>query len=76
MSYCSIAVKRSHDCSNSYKEKHLIGLAYSFRGLAHFHRGKEHGGRQVNNGAERLRVPYLYIQAAERERAIGPCLDF
>jgi len=27
----SIAVKRHHDHSSSYKEKHLVGLAYEFR---------------------------------------------
>ena len=36
----SVAVKRCHDQSNSYKEKHLIEVAaYSFRGLVHYHHG-------------------------------------
>ena len=35
------AVTSHHD--NSYKGKHLRGLAYSFRGLVHFHPGREHG---------------------------------
>ena len=41
----SIAVKRHHDHGNSYKGKHLIEVvAYSFRGLIHYHRGGGHGG--------------------------------
>ena len=35
----SIVAKRHHDRSNSSKEKHLIGVSYSFRGLVHYHHG-------------------------------------
>ena len=49
----SIAVKRHHDHSNSYKGKHLIGVAYSFTGLAHFPHGREHGGMQADTVLEK-----------------------
>ena len=34
-----MAVKRHYDHSNSYKEKHLIGVAYNFRGLVYSYHG-------------------------------------
>ena len=37
----TVTVKRHQDTGNCYKEKHLIGLDYSFRGLVHF----PHGGK-------------------------------
>jgi hypothetical protein len=43
----SIAVKRHHDRSSSYKGKHLIGTGLQFRGLVHYHRGRKHGGTQA-----------------------------
>ena len=52
LSHCSIAVKRHHDWRNSYKRKHLVwGLAYSLRGLVHYHHGGEPGSRQGRHGA-------------------------
>ena len=40
-----IVVKRHHDQSSSYKEKHLIEMtAYSFRGFVLCCHGGEHGG--------------------------------
>ena len=41
----SVAVKRHHDYSNSYKESISLGwLTYSFRGSVHYLHGREHGG--------------------------------
>jgi hypothetical protein len=42
----SIAVKRHHDHSNSYKGRHLIGS--EFRGLVHCHHGRKHGRVQAD----------------------------
>ena len=49
----SFAVKRHHDHNNSYKGKHLIGVPYCFRGLAHYHHGRtwQHVGRQVGEAS-------------------------
>jgi hypothetical protein len=41
----SIAVKRHHDRSNSYKGK---GLAYRFRGLVHYCHDRKHGHMQAD----------------------------
>jgi hypothetical protein len=41
-------VKRHHDQSNSYKEKHLIGAGIQFRGLVHYHHGGKHGSMQAD----------------------------
>ena len=30
------------------KKKHLIGMAYGFRGLVYCHQGREHGGVQAD----------------------------
>ena len=49
----SIAVKRHQDPGNSYKGKHLIGLAYRFRGSIHYHHGRDHGGMQADMVLER-----------------------
>ena len=35
----SVAVKRHHDDSNSYKGKHLFEVGYIFRGLVHYRHG-------------------------------------
>ena len=47
--HCLIAVQRHYDQGNSYKEKCLFnqGLAYSFRGLVHYHYVMEHGGTEA-----------------------------
>jgi hypothetical protein len=54
----SIAVKRHHDHSNFYKEKHLIGAGLQFRALVHCHHGRKHGSREDMLKRE-LRGPYL-----------------
>jgi hypothetical protein len=33
---------------NSYKGKHLTGVGLQFRVLAHYHRGRKHGGMQAD----------------------------
>ena len=38
----SVAVKRHHDHSDSYKRKHLIEAGLQLRGLAHYRHGKKH----------------------------------
>ena len=63
----SVAVKRHRDhcSSNSYKGKHLIGAAYSFRGLVHYCHGRKHGGVQADMVLEKeLRVLHLDLKAA------------
>jgi hypothetical protein len=60
-------VKRHHNHSNSYKEKHLFGLAYSFRDSVHYCHGKKHGGMQADMMLEKeLRVLHLDPHAMER----------
>jgi hypothetical protein len=49
----SVAVKRHHDHSNSYKGKHLIGDGLWFRGLICFCHGWKHGGMQADMVLER-----------------------
>ena len=45
----SIAVKRPHDHSNSYKKNvHLGFLAYSIRGSVHYHHRGEHSAVQAD----------------------------
>jgi hypothetical protein len=42
-----------------------LGLAYSLRGLAHYHHGKKHGSMQADVVLEKdLRVLHLDLQAA------------
>jgi hypothetical protein len=52
-----ISVKRYHDHNNFYKENIYLGLAYSFRGLVHYHHGRKHGTVQADMVLEKqLRV--------------------
>ena len=53
----SIAVKKHHDDFNWGE-----GLAYSFRGSAHYSHDPEHGGLQADVVLE-LRVPHLHSEA-------------
>jgi hypothetical protein len=39
---------------NSYEGKHLMGLAYSFRGSVHYHHGWKHGSMQADLVLEEL----------------------
>jgi hypothetical protein len=56
----SIAVKRHHDQSNSYRCKHFIGAALQFRGWVHYHHGGKYGSMQADMLLEKeLRVLHL-----------------
>ena len=47
------------------KENISLGLAYSFRGLVHYHHGRKHGSVQADMVLEKeLRVLHLDLQAA------------
>jgi hypothetical protein len=41
-------VRRHHDLRELVKEVISLGLAYSFRGLAHYYHGREHDGMQAD----------------------------
>jgi hypothetical protein len=70
----SIAVKRHRGHSNSFiKERISLGLAYSFRGLVHYHHGRKHGSMQVDMVLEKeLRVLCPDWQAAGRKSEHWP----
>jgi hypothetical protein len=42
----SIAVKRHHDLSSSYRRKHLIGAGLQFKGLVRYHHDRKQDGMQ------------------------------
>ena len=47
------------------KENIELGLAYSFRGLVHYHHGGKHGCMQADMVLEKeLRILHLYSQVA------------
>lgn len=78
LSEVSIAVKRKHGHSNSYKGEHLIeGAAYSFGDLVHYHHGREHdgwkcGGVRADMVPEKeLRILHLHPKAVESELRTG-----
>ena len=72
----SIAVKRYYDHSNSYKGKYLIGVAYSFRGVVHYHHGGRHGGVQAHMMLEKeLRVVHLDTEATGSELRLWAWLE-
>ena len=52
------------------KENILLGLAYSFRGLVHYHHGGEHGSVQAEIELEDLRALNFDLQVAERDWVI------
>lgn len=69
LSRCSIAISRYHDYGNSYKRKHLLGLADSFIGLVHSHHCSVHAGIQAAMVLEKkLRVLLPNPQTARIER--------
>ena len=57
-------MKKHHDYSKSYTGKHLIGLAYSFRDLVHYHHGGKHRDMHADMVREKeLKVLHLDPQA-------------
>jgi len=61
----SVAMKRHHNHSNSYKGKHLIGAGLQFRGLVCYCHGRKHVGKQADLVLKRqLRVLHLDLKAA------------
>jgi hypothetical protein len=49
------------------KDNIELGLAYSFRGLVHYHHCRKHGGMQADMVLEEeLRVLHLGLKAARR----------
>ena len=69
LSQCSIAMKRRHDHSNSYKVKHFLGARYSFRGLVHYLHDGKHGSMQADMALDRCSwVFYIWIPRQQEER--------
>lgn len=63
-------MKTYHDHGNSYKGKHLIGLAYSFKDLVHYCHRRKHGGMEADMLLEKeLKVLHMNPQAPGRELA-------
>ena len=53
-----------------------MGLAYSFRGLVHFHHGGKHGGIQAVKVLEKeLKVLHIVLQVAVSESHTRPNLN-
>ena len=49
-----------------------LGLAYSFRGLVHYHHGRKHGSMQADMVLEKeLRVLHLDLKAARNCITLG-----
>ena len=65
----SIAVKRDHSHSNSYKGKHLIGAGLQFGGLVHYCHGKKHGGREADTV---LKKELIYILICRQQKEAVP----
>ena len=63
----SIAGKRHHDHSKSYKENISLGWpAYTFRGSGHGSHDREHGGVQAGVVLEEQRESYILGRAGSR----------
>ena len=58
-------MKRHYGQGGSYRGKHLIGLAESFRGLLHYHHGRKPGSMQADMVLEESRVLHLDLKTAE-----------
>ena len=61
-------MKRYHDHGNSYKGHFTVevGLAYSSRGLVHYHDGTKHRSIKANMVLEEPKVLHLDVKAAKR----------
>ena len=61
-------MKKHHNHSNLHNGKHLIGMAYSFRGLGHYHHSATHDNVQADKLLENeLKVLHLYPQVTRRD---------
>lgn len=58
-------MERQHNQGNSYKGKGLIGLAYNFRSLDHYHHSRKHGGLETDLVLEKELSLYLNLQEQE-----------
>ena len=67
MSWGFIAVKRHCDHSNSYNEKHLIGVGLQFRGLVNYRHGEKNGDMQAHMVLERKVTEHLGPQVIARD---------
>jgi hypothetical protein len=67
LSQYSVAVKRYHDHSNSYKRKHLIRACLQFQGFSPWPLSREHGNIQTWC----WRRSYITIHGQEEERDSG-----
>ena len=66
-------MKRFHDQGNLTKDNISLGLAYSLRGLVHYHHGGKHGGVQADMVLEKERgVLHPDPQTAEGDYATLP----
>jgi hypothetical protein len=64
-----VVMKRHYDHSNSYKQRTLLGLTYSFRGYFHYCLAEKHGSLLEDLLLEpemKPRALYLHPQAAKR----------
>ena len=64
----SIAMKRHHGHSNSYKRKHLIGTGLQFRGLVHYCHGRKQGGIIDGHGSGEVAESSTSGSAGSRKR--------
>jgi hypothetical protein len=66
----SIAVKRHHDHTNSYKGNMSLGLAYSFIGSVHCYHGRKCDSVQADMVLEEQRV-YILIHRQQETVSLG-----
>lgn len=70
-------MKRHHDHSHPYKEKHLIGVGLSLRDVVHHHHGRKHDGTQTDLLLEtEVKVLCYDPWVTERESDTRPGLNF
>ena len=58
------------------KESISLGLAYSFSGLVHYHRGREHGGTQLDVVLGKQLRSLGREKERQRQTETGPRMDF
>lgn len=65
-----IALNRHHEQGNCHKGKHLIETVLWFRGLGHYHCGRNMAGMMLK---KELRVLHLHPKAAEGYYIVNVC---